>query len=102
MPKVTVSCQSNCSTQEAFSRIRKVLEHDQDLRKLDAHYKCQFDETKLTGQADGKHFKAQMSIAGKGNGSAVEIVVDLPLALSLAKGLVQKTLQRKLDQALLA
>jgi hypothetical protein len=92
MPKVTVSCQSNCSTEEAFSRVRKVLENDQDLRKLDAQYKCQFDETKLTGQANGKHFKAQMSIAGK----------DLPLALSLAKGLVQKTLQRKLDQALLA
>ena len=100
MPKVTVSCQSTVSSKEAFDRVRKILEEDQELHKLDAQYKCEFDESKLSGLATGKHFKASMAISEGNPGSNVQITVELPLALSLAKGIVQKTLQRKLDRAL--
>lgn len=41
-----------------------------------------------------------MTVAPNGAGSEVEIVVDLPLALTLVKGMIQKTLQKKLDGVL--
>ena len=102
MPKVKVSCQSKCKASEAFDRVRDILENDKDLHKLDAKYNCEFDQPNLSGTATGRHFKASMSIQENGDGSNVEIVVELPLALTLAKGVVQKTLQRKLDRALLS
>jgi hypothetical protein len=33
-------------------------------------------------------------------GSQVEIIVDLPLHLALVKGMVEKTLKKKLEEAL--
>jgi hypothetical protein len=100
MPKLQVEKQSSLQPQEAFEKVTKLLQDDKELKKLDPSYACQFDPGSLKGEAKGKMFKAQMTVSGKGAGSLVLIEVDLPLALSLAKGLVQKTLQRKLDDFL--
>ena len=100
MPKVKVTKQSNHSPSEAFDRVSKLLNNSQDLKKLDPAYTCKFNSESLTGTATGKMFKANMTVSGSGDSSDVEIVVDLPLALALAKGMVEKTLQRKLDESL--
>jgi hypothetical protein len=77
-----------------------MLEADKELHKLDPGYKCNFDTSSLTGSAKGKFFKATMEVTEKPEGAFVEILVDLPMTLTLAKGMVAKTLQKKLDECL--
>lgn len=100
MPKVTIKKQSSTTAADAYNLVKSMLNDDRDLKKLDPAYKCTFNDANFTGSANGKMFKADMTVKSEGSGCAVEIIVDLPLALSLAKGLVQKTLQKKLDESL--
>lgn len=100
MPKLNIKKQTVEKADSAYKKVKVWLSEDKDLAKLDPGYNCQFNDEKLTGQANGKMFKAQMSVKSQPNGSEVEIVVDLPLTLALAKGLIEKTLQKKLDESL--
>lgn len=100
MPKLTIQKKSALTPADAFKKVKAVLNDDKDLRKLDPSYKCDFDEAKMSGSANGKMFKAEMKVSNQSAGSQVEIVVDLPLALTLVKGMVAKTLQKKLDETL--
>lgn len=100
MPKFTVSCTSSCQAQEAFDRVRKVLENSPDLQHVDSKLSFRFDPTQLKGEASGSLFKADMVVLEKSAGSQVDITVDLPFHLSLAKGSIQKSLLKKLEGAL--
>lgn len=100
MPSLKISKATSLSANDSYQRITKLLESDKDLRKLDSKYQCQFDASALSGRADGQHFKAQMKVTAAGSGSQVEISVELPFHLSLIKGVVEKTLSKKLDEAL--
>ena len=100
MPKLSIKRQSEVAPQEAYSKVKSFLAEDQDLKKLDAGYSCTFDDSALTGKATGKMFKADLSVKGQGQGSEVEIVVDLPLALTLVKGQIEKILGKKLKDTL--
>lgn len=100
MPSIKVEKQSSLSADDSFKRISNLLSNDKDLRKLDASYKCEFNSSDLSGKADGSMFKAKMNVKQSGGGSKVEIVVDLPFHLALVKGMVEKTLQKKLEEAL--
>lgn len=88
------------NAQESFQLVTKLLNEDSDLRKLDPKYSCDFNEAQLTGKAKGSQFKADMSVKSTTEGTEVEIVVDLPFHLALIKGVVEKTLRRKMDEAL--
>jgi hypothetical protein len=100
MPKVSIKKQTSTPAADAYNKVKGMLSDDKDLKKLDPSYKCTFNDSGLTGSASGKMFKADMTIKNQGAGCEVEIIVDLPLALSLVKGMVQKTLQKKLDDSL--
>lgn len=100
MPKVKVEANSKHSADETFKKIKNLLETDRDLRKMDASYQCKFNEQSLSGSAKGSKFSADMRVTTKGAGSVVEIEVDLPLVLTPVKGVVQSTLQKKLDSTL--
>ena len=100
MPKVNVKKSSHLSAQESFQLVAKLLSEDSDLRKLDPKYSCDFNESTLTGKAKGSQFKADMTVKSMGQGSEIEIVVDLPFHLALVKGVVEKTLSKKMDEAL--
>ena len=100
MPSIKVEKETQLSADDSFKRISELLSKDKDLRKLDSKYKCEFNAKELTGVADGSMFKAKMNVKGNGNGSKVEIVVELPFHLALVKGMVEKTLQKKLEEAL--
>ncbi len=100
MPKVTVTKTANTSPQDAFAKVSTLLSEHPDLKKLDPTYRCDFNAAQMQGKATGKMFSAEMKVTPAGGGSKVEIVVDLPLALTLAKGMVEKTLSKKLDEAL--
>lgn len=100
MPKLKVESQSKYPADETFKRIRNLLENDSELRKMDSNYTCKFDDKALTGSAKGSKFEADMKVTGGGNSSAVSIDVSLPLMLTPLKGVVQSTLQKKLETAL--
>lgn len=100
MPKVKAEKSTNQSAQETFNKIKHMLESDKDLRKFDPNLACTFNEANMTGTAKGSQFKADMKVTSAGGGSRVEIEVDLPLMLTPLKGVVQSTLQKKLDSVL--
>lgn len=100
MPSLKIAKETPLSAKDSFQRITQLLESDKDLRKLDSKYKCEFDASSLSGRADGAHFKAQMKVTAAGSGSHVEVSVELPFHLALVKGMVEKTLSKKLDEAL--
>lgn len=100
MPTVKINKTSNLSPQDCFTKVTDLLTNDKELQKLDPGYETNFDSGNLTGTAKGKQFKANMNIKPEGDGSALELVVDLPFHLGLVKGLVQKTLEKKVDSLL--
>jgi hypothetical protein len=67
---------------------------------LDPSYKAEFDAQTLSGSAKGSMFKANMNVKEAADGSKVELVVDLPFHLALVKGMVEKTLSKKLEEVL--
>lgn len=100
MPKIKISKTSGYSSQIAFEKVSTMLRTDHDLRKLDPKYVCEFDPKKLSGTAVGKQFNAKLAVTAQGEKSEISIEVDLPLILIAVKGLVEKTLQKKVDEAL--
>lgn len=100
MPKVRVESNTGLDTAEAYRRIKTLLENDADLRKMDSSCKFTFNDAGQTGSAKGSKFSAEMSVSAAGSGSSVTIEVDLPLMLTPVKGMVQSTLEKKLQKAL--
>lgn len=100
MPKVTVEHSTALSPDDAFAKLKSFFETDQDIRRLDPKIQCQFTDSSMTGQAKGSQFKADMSVKPAAGGSAVAIIVDLPLLLTPLKGKVQETIQKKLAKYL--
>lgn len=100
MPKVKVESKSKYTATETYQKIKSLLENDKDLRRMDADYKCDFNDSGLSGCAKGGKFSANLQVTAKGEQSTVCIEVDLPLMLTPVKGVVQSTLQKKVDAAL--
>lgn len=100
MPTLKIEKKCKLSADESFKRISNMLETDKDLHKLDPKLSCKFDAPSMTGQANGSQFKAKMKVSEDQQGSVVEISVDLPFHLALVKGMVEKTLSKKLDETL--
>lgn len=100
MPTVKIHRHSKFPEGEAFRKISELLKDDNDLRRLDPKYEATFDESKLSGSATGAQFKATMQVKKSESGSQVELNVELPFHLTLVKGLVQKTLEKKLIEIL--
>ena len=100
MPSVKIEKQSKLSPDDSFKRISDLLSNDKDLRKLDAKYKADFNAQTRSGTAEGAMFKAKLAVNEGAAGSNIQITVDLPFHLALMKGMVEKTLQKKLDEAL--
>ncbi len=100
MPKVKVESKSELSQKEAFVRIKALLENDADLQKMDSSCKFTFDDAGQTGKGKGSKFSAEMKVSAAGTGSNVMIEIDLPLMLTPIKGMVQSTLEKKLQKAL--
>lgn len=100
MPSLKVEKQSKLSPNDSFKRVSDMLSNDKDLRKLDPQYKAEFNPQTLSGTADGSMFKAKMTIEEAAGGSKVQVTVDLPFHLALVKGMVEKTLQKKLEEVL--
>tara|TARA_B100001248_G_C27399032_1_gene468315 strand:- start:8751 stop:9056 length:306 start_codon:yes stop_codon:yes gene_type:complete len=100
MAKIKIEQDSKLNEQDAFERLKEVLQDDPELRKLDSSYSCNFDEAKKSGTAKGSKFDASLEVKANGGGSNVKIEVKLPLMLSPFKGVVETTLRKKMEKAL--
>jgi hypothetical protein len=100
MPKVKIQKKTPLAPTDAYTKVRDVLSKAHDLKKLDPSFSIRFDDVTLTGSANGKMFRAELSIKSSASGSEVEIHVDLPLTLALFKGTVEATLKKKLEESL--
>ncbi len=100
MPRFNVTCSTHKPANQAFTCVREVLENDQELKKWDDQISFHFNEQLLTATAKGKFFQAELKIKVESSQSLIDIAVDLPFHLALAKGIIQKTLQKKLSEAL--
>ena len=100
MPSVKIEKQSSLSSADTFKRISELLSNDKDLRKLDPNIKADFNNSTMSGTATGSMFKAKLNVKDSSGGSKVEITVDLPFHLALMKGMVEKTLSKKIEEAL--
>ncbi len=101
MPKVSVQSLTSKSANEAYEKIKTMLETDPELRKMDPSCSFSFNQGSLSGTAKGSKFTANMKVVSQAQGSSlVTIDVDLPLLLTPVKGLVQSTLEKKLKAAL--
>ncbi|MBC85707.1 MAG: hypothetical protein CL677_00900 [Bdellovibrionaceae bacterium] len=100
MPKVKVQSTSQLSAQESYDRLKGLLDNNPDITTYDPSFTCNFNDGKLTGNAEGKLFKAGFNVEHSGAFSTVTIELDLPMKLSLVKGVIQKKLQANLDKAL--
>ncbi len=100
MPKVTIDHKSQLGASDAFAKIKIFFETDQDIRRLDPKIQCNFNESSMTGKANGSQFKADITVKGEGPGSLIQVVVDLPLLLAPFKTKVQETITKKLNKYL--
>ena len=100
MPTIKIERSSSLKPDEAYDRIKTMMDGDSDLKKLDSSYTCEFDDAAKTIKANGSKFKATVDVNEGSNGSDVAINVDLPMLLSPFKGAVQSSLEKKLDKAL--
>ncbi len=100
MPSFTVSHQSRLTAEEAFERVCDVVENSSEFRDIDPEYHCSFDEENLSGSAKSKLFKAKLRVAERGQGSQVDMTIDLPMKYALAKGMISKALKQKMRSEL--
>ena len=98
MPKVKITHMSEHSAEDCFKKIQDLFENDKDLKKLNGEFECEFDEDNLCGNASGKQFKADMQISDHADGSQVDLTINLPMHLALAKGVVKTMLTKKLSK----
>jgi hypothetical protein len=98
MPKVSIEHATQLAPKDAFQKIKTFFETDQDIRRFDPNIKCDFSEAQLSGKATGSQFKANIAVTGQGQGSKIDVSVDLPLLLAPFKGKVQETIQKKLSK----
>ena len=99
MPKIHIEKQTTMTATDAYQKIKAMLTDDSDLRRLDASYQCQFDDGSFVGSAKGKQFSAALKVHEQ-SPTKVELSIDLPILLTPFKGMVENTLNKKLDKIL--
>jgi len=100
MPKFKVEAPSAHEPTETYKKIKHFLENADDLKKIDSNIVCNFEDSKLKGQAKGKQFKAEISVQ-KGNPQCIVCIeVEIPFLLTPLKGKIQESLERKIKKAL--
>lgn len=101
MPKFKFELPAPIDSANAYTKIKKFLEGDNNFKKFDPKLSCTFDESSKTCQAKGSQFTATLQVKTKDpKASQVAIEVEVPLALSLFKGKIQEELEKSLKKIL--
>ena len=101
MPSVNIVRKTSYNAEDSFQIVAEVLSTDPDLKKLDPKFKFELDPETRTGEAEGTLFKAKVRVADHGNdGSTIELSVEFPITMMAFKGMIERSLQKKIDEAL--
>ncbi len=101
MPKFKFELPAPIDSANAYTKIKKFLEGENNFKKFDPKLSCTFDEASKTCQAKGSQFSATLQVKSKeAQASQVAIEVEVPLALSLFKGKIQEELEKSLKKIL--
>lgn len=101
MPKFKFELPAPIDSATAFTKIKNLLNGENDFKKFDPKISCTFDEPSKKCSVNGSQFNATLQVKESGpKSSQVAIEVDLPLALSLFKGKIQEALEKNLKKIL--
>ena len=96
MPKFNITHKSNLKTQDSYAKIKAFFNSEEEMKKIGQKMQCSFDDKTLTGKAKGGQFSAEIVVKSDGEGSKIEILVDLAMLLTPLKGKVQEIITHKL------
>ena len=101
MPKFNFELQAPIDSASAYSKIKNLLQSENDFKRFDPKVACTFDEAGKKCVIKGSQFNAELQVKTQdATGSLIVIAVDLPLALSLFKGKIKEVLEKNLKKIL--
>ncbi len=101
MAKLKFDLPAPLDSATTYSKIKKMLEGENDFKKFDPKVSCVFDDPSKKCQIKGSQFEAKMTIQNKdAKSSVIAIEVEVPLALALFKGKIKEILEKNLKKIL--
>ncbi len=100
MPKAKIKVSSDHDAPETYVRLKKLFKTSPEIRELDPDMTVKFDDARLRGAAQGRHFRAEMSVKESEPHSTVRVVLELPLLLGPFLGRIEKKIKKKLEATL--
>ena len=101
MPKFKFDLPAPIDSATAYTKIKNMLNGDNDFKKFDPKVSCTFDEPKKKCSVNGSQFNATLQVSEKDSSSSeIAIEVEVPFALALFKGKIQEILEKNLNRIL--
>ncbi len=99
MPKFNFELAAPLDSATLYGKIKNLLNGDNDFKKFDPKVSCTFDEANKTCNVKGHQFKAELKVKAKTEqSSAVNVEVEVPMALLLFKGKIQEAIEKNLKK----
>lgn len=101
MPKFNFNFTTPIDSAVAYTKIKNLLNGENDFKKFDPQVSCNFDETNKKCLIKGAQFSAELQVKSEEpKSSLISIEIELPFALSLFKGKIQELLEKNLKKIL--
>ena len=101
MSKFKFELPANQDSATVYSKVKSLLNGDNDFKKFDPKVNCSFDDSSKTCNVKGSQFQATMQIIAKDTSNCqVSVEVELPMAFALFKGKIKETLEKNLSKLL--
>ncbi len=104
MPQVKFEKQISLSPAEAFAKLKSLLSHASELKKIDPEIELTIQEDKLCVLAKGAKINGEVSVhadSGRendGNSSIVKVDLSIPWTLAPFKSIIAAKLEEKISE----
>lgn len=105
MPKFKFELPAPLDSATTYSKIKGLLNGENDFKKFDPNVNCTFDEASQSCNIKGNQFSADLQVKtndqnSSNKSSTITIEVEIPLTLSLFKGKIKETIEKNLKRIL--
>lgn len=100
MPKFSIEYPTSHGVTDTYAKLKELLENTDALKKYDPKVECKFNDASHSCDLKGSQFKGDLKIASTGQGSQVQVTIDLPFILTPLKGTIQDSLTKMLKKHL--
>jgi len=101
MPKFKFELPAPSDSATAYSKIKTLLNGENDFKKFDPNVSCTFDESTRSCNIKGQQFSADLKVkTGDPKNSTVLVEVEVPFTLGLFKGKIQEAIEKNLKRIL--